>query len=232
MKQALILSCEHGGNVVPPEYAALFRTQKSVRALAGHRGMDTGALALAEALSGQLEAPLYSATVTRLLVDLNRSVGHRRFFSEFSRLLDGPARDRLIEAHYEPHRRRVTEAIRGTIDRGCRACHIAVHSFAPRLGSRERRADIGLLYDSGRLPEQAFCARWLRNLRIADSTLRVRRNYPYLGKTDGFTTHLRRIFGPERYIGIELEVNQRLLRHAPSDTARLLVQSLADTLAA
>jgi len=232
LKQVLILSCEHGGNAVPPEYAALFHTQRSVKALAGHRGMDAGALALAEALSSQLKAPLYSATVTRLLVDLNRSVGHRRFFSEFSRFLDQPARDCLIEAHYEPHRRRVTEAISSTVDRGCRVCHIAVHSFAPRLGSRERRADIGLLYDSGRLPEQAFCARWQRNLRTANSSLRLRRNYPYLGKSDGFTTHLRRLFGPRRYIGIELEVNQRLLRHAPSNTARLVAQSLADTLAA
>jgi hypothetical protein len=35
-------------------------------------------------------------------------------------------------------------------------------------------------------------------------------NYPYLGKADGFTTSLRHQF-QERYIGIELELNQKLL---------------------
>ena len=34
-------------------------------------------------------------------------------------------------------------------------------------------------------------------------------NYPYLGKADGFTTSLRQEF-QERYIGIELELNQKL----------------------
>jgi hypothetical protein len=38
---------------------------------------------------------------------------------------------------------------------------------------------------------------------------RIRMNYPYLGKADGFTTSLRQEF-QEQYIGIELELNQKL----------------------
>jgi hypothetical protein len=38
--------------------------------------------------------------------------------------------------------------------------------------------------------------------------LRVRSNYPYLGKGDGFTSFLRKRHGSSQYIGIELEVNQ------------------------
>lgn len=34
-------------------------------------------------------------------------------------------------------------------------------------------------------------------------------NYPYLGKADGFTTSLREEF-QEQYIGLELELNQKL----------------------
>lgn len=230
MKRELILSCEHGGNAVPPEYAALFSSQRAVKALAGHRGADIGALGLAEALAERLDAPLFAATVSRLLVDLNRSVGHPRLLSEFSRVLGETARRRLIAAHYDPHRDRVIEAIRGAVDQGCCVYHVAVHSFTPRLGSCERNADIGLLYDPVRPLERAFCARWRRHLRTADGALRVRRNYPYLGKTDGFTTHLRRQFGPGSYLGIELEVNQRLLRRAPRDTAGLIADSLASAL--
>ena len=38
--------------------------------------------------------------------------------------------------------------------------------------------------------------------------LRVRRNYPYTGKSDGLTAYLRRRFDADRYLGIELEINQ------------------------
>jgi len=37
----------------------------------------------------------------------------------------------------------------------------------------------------------------------------VRRNYPYTGKSDGFTAYLRRRFPADAYIGIELEINQK-----------------------
>jgi hypothetical protein len=42
----------------------------------------------------------------------------------------------------------------------------------------------------------------------------VRRNYPYAGKGDGLTAHLRRRFPPGAYVGIELEVNQAIVRAA------------------
>jgi hypothetical protein len=42
----------------------------------------------------------------------------------------------------------------------------------------------------------------------------VRRNYPYAGKGDGLTAHLRRCFPPSAYVGIELEVNQTIVRVA------------------
>ena len=41
--------------------------------------------------------------------------------------------------------------------------------------------------------------------------LRVRRNYPYAGKGDGLTSHLRVRFTPGDYVGIELEVNQGIV---------------------
>ena len=49
-----------------------------------------------------------------------------------------------------------------------------------------------------------------KNLHAHLSDQRIRMNYPYLGKADGFTTSLRHQF-QERYIGIELELNQELL---------------------
>jgi hypothetical protein len=39
----------------------------------------------------------------------------------------------------------------------------------------------------------------------------VRFNYPYRGVNDGFTTANRRVFAPQEYLGVEIEVNQKLL---------------------
>jgi hypothetical protein len=50
-----------------------------------------------------------------------------------------------------------------------------------------------------------------RELSQALPHLRVRRNRPYRGTSDGLTTHLRRRFAAKDYAGIELELNQALL---------------------
>ncbi len=90
--------------------------------------------------------------------------------------------------------------------------HISSHSFTPELNGKVRRADVGLLYDPGRRGEAELCARWkavARGNRAPE--LRVRRNYPYAGKGDGLTSHLRRRFPRGAYVGIELEVNQSIV---------------------
>jgi predicted N-formylglutamate amidohydrolase len=72
-----------------------------------------------------------------------------------------------------------------------------------------RNADIGLLYDPARRGEAELCRRWQARLRASAPELKVRRNYPYAGKSDGFTTYLRRRFPAKVYVGIELEINQK-----------------------
>jgi hypothetical protein len=66
-----------------------------------------------------------------------------------------------------------------------------------------------LLYDPRRRDERVFCERWGRLLAQRIAPLRVRRNYPYRGYDDGLTTALRRRFPADRYIGVEIEVNQK-----------------------
>jgi predicted N-formylglutamate amidohydrolase len=211
---ALLLTCEHGGNRVPREYAYLFAGAKARRALAGHPGCDLGALPLARALARDLDAGLVYWTTTRLLVEPNRSPGHPGLFSEFSRRLDPAARKAVLERYYAPHRERVLAAVESRCANVGLVCHVGVHSFTPVLGGRRRTADIGLLYDPARRYEAAVCAVWQRALLRCDPTLHVRRNYPYRGDADGLTTALRRRFPADRYIGIELETNQVLLAGA------------------
>lgn len=227
-QDALLLTCEHGGARIPRPYQHLFQSRAARRALDGHRGCDLGALSVARRLSRTLGAPLRASTVSRLLVDLNRSVGHPRLWSEFSRCLDLEERERLLSRYYFPHRDGVESWIEAHRRRGQRVLHVGVHSFAPRIEGHLRTADVGLLYDPERRAERLVCREWKRALADVDPALRVRRNYPYLGKSDGLVTHLRRVFDESQYVGIELELNQALLstRAGLERASRASVRSL------
>ena len=207
MADRLLITCEHGGNEVPPEYAPLFAGHEEV--LATHRGYDPGALELARQIATRFNASLHFATTTRLLVELNRSAHHRRLFSEFAASLDASARGELLDRFYRPYRAAVESAIADEVSRRHRVLHVSVHTFTPVLDGVVRTADIGLLYDPARPLERAFCDAWRDALRAARNDLCVRRNYPYLGKSDGLTTFLRTRFDAGVYAGVELEVNQK-----------------------
>lgn len=232
MKLALILTCEHAGNDVPREYASLFQGRR--RLLRSHRGYDPGALDLARHLARYLKTPLLAATVTRLLVELNRSLHHRALFSDCVASLDSRARAKVLEQHYHPHRRKVLSAIQSAVARDATALHISVHTFTPRRNGQLRTADVGLLYDPARRGERNFCERWRKELLARRPALRVRRNYPYLGKADGLTTFLRRQFPARQYLGIELEVNQRWVPATAQwkNLQQIVAQSLAASLQA
>ena len=208
-RETLLVTCEHGGSRIPPAYRSRFRRAR--RLLASHRGYDPGASTMAKALAHRLGGTLVVATVSRLLVDLNRSLGHPRVFSEITRNLSVGKRAAIVERYYLPHRRAIEHWVECAVAQGHRVIHIASHSFTPELDSRVRRADVGLLYDPARESEVALCAGWKAAIRARDPSLAVRRNYPYAGKADGLTRHLRRRFAGDAYVGIELEINQRIV---------------------
>lgn len=226
----LLLTCEHGGNRIPPRYRALFTGHEAL--LAGHRGWDPGALDWARALSRRLDAKLIEARVSRLLVDLNRSPHHPALFSPLTRGLGAAERDAILERYYLPHRTGVEAWIAERIRRGGGVLHVAVHSYTPVLDGRERNADIGLLYDPQRPRERRLCLAWQDALQARDATLRVRRNYPYRGNADGFTTHLRRRFSARGYLGVELEISQGLLSRPPTPLVGAIATALIATLGA
>lgn len=202
-----LISCEHGGNRIPQRYRPLFRG--FVSTLHSHRGYDRGAMSMARELARALDAPLLAATTSRLLIDLNRSVGHPHLYSDATRHAPAAVRREILQRCYLPYRNKVEAAIAGEVDRGSRVIHISSHSFTPVLDGQVRTADIGLLYDPSRAPERELCNRWQASLKTLAPDLAVRRNYPYTGKSDGFTAYLRRRFPASAYLGIELEINQK-----------------------
>ncbi len=204
-----LVTCEHGGQRIPVRYRNCFEGCEAV--LQSHRGYDAGALSMARAMARQLGAPLIYSTISRLLVDLNRSPGHPRLHAEAIRRLPADSRQRILDRYYRPFRARAEAAIVRALARGKRVIHLSSHSFTPVLDGAVRNVDVGLLYDPARTGEAVLCEAWLACLKAREPELRLRRNYPYSGRSDGFTAYLRRRFPAGDYIGVELEINQAIV---------------------
>ena len=206
-RREFLVTCEHGGNRIPARYRNSFVGHETL--LQSHRGFDFGALDVAREMAQTLGATLIFSTISRLLVDLNRSPAHPRLHAEWVRRLPESCRQRILIDYYQPYRARAEAAIMHALASGKRVIHLSSHSFTPELDGVVRRADIGLLYDPSRSAESSWCARLKQLLAARRPDLTIRKNYPYLGKTDGFTTALRKKWKGTVYLGIELEVNQR-----------------------
>jgi predicted N-formylglutamate amidohydrolase len=164
---------------------------------------------------------LVAATVSRLLVELNRSLGHRQLFSERTRALPPRVRRQILAEYYEPYRAEVERRVRHGVQAGRRVVHFSAHTFTPVRDGVERATDVGLLYDPKRAFERRLCERWSEVLGERIAPLRVRRNYPYRGYDDGLPRALRSRFPEERYLGIEIEVNQKHPLHGGPRWRRL-----------
>ena len=184
---------------------------------------------MARALTRAFGAPLVTSTISRLVIDLNRSIGHPQLFSAATRGAPAKVREKIVAQYYCPYRAQVERLVRQSVSRGQRVIHISSHSFTPDLDGMVRSADVGLLYDPGRHDEAGLCALWKASLAAFAPELQVRRNYPYAGKGDGLTSHLRRRFPRGAYVGIELEVNQGIVFAAGrrwTALRRVLIESL------
>ncbi len=204
----IVLTCEHGGNKVPGPLRQQF--QNATETLASHRGWDPGALPLAKRFASEQRMPqLYFSDVSRLIVELNRSIGHPKLFSEFTRELPDETKASLIENYWTPHRDQVQKTIASHVNHGDIVVHLSVHTFTQFFGEEVRTTDIGLLYDPKRDLEKTVCSLWRNELQQYNPDWKIRRNDPYKGNSDGFTTYLREQFPAAQYLGLELEVCQK-----------------------
>ncbi len=229
---ALIVSCEHATNHLPDQYRPFLAG--CVEQLNSHKGFDQGALDFAGLLAARFSVPLYAGIVTRLLVDLNRSLAnHRTPPIPFGYDLPFALQQEILSRYYHPYRRQVEEAIESNLGHDKTVLHLSVHSFTPVMNDVPRTADIGFLYDPRRPREKEFCGKWRARLAARDERRRLRRNYPYRGISDGFVTALRKKYPEDRYLGIELEINQIYLEERQGEWLRLqqqLLESFAEVM--
>jgi len=158
-----IITCEHGGNRIPAPYRRLFRGQRAL--LDSHRGYDPGSLVMAKALASACRAPLVASTVSRLLIDLNRSIGHPQLFSAVTRAAPAQTRAQIVERYYRPHRVQVERFV------GQQQLHLFEFRDG-RIASYREYLDFGqVLLQLGVSPEglhRALSKKLARTLTAAD----------------------------------------------------------------
>lgn len=214
----LMLTCEHASNKLP----AAFKKAVPAEVLKTHRAYDIGAVQVFRKLVKFAKPEFYcEGKFSRLFVDLNRTITNKSAFSEYYDALE--ARDKSAAkkakvqatAYWQEYRAAIEKFVDSALKPKTRAArsepeivHLGIHSFTPVLNGKVRNADIGILYDPTRPQERAYANVIKAEIKRLYPAMKVRFNYPYKGTSDGLTTTLRKKFG-QRYVGIEIEINQK-----------------------
>jgi predicted N-formylglutamate amidohydrolase len=187
----VVLVCDHASNWVPPSLKGLGLPPGE---LERHIAWDPGALELARLLSNRLDAPLVHATVSRLVLDVNRDPTHpgsvvtRSEDTEIpgNHAISAEDRARRVQSIYEPYHRTLDAVIEQCVARDPEPQIVSVHSFTPVYRKEQRPWHIGVLSgDDKRLSQP------LLELLRADGEFCVGDNQPY-APTDGVYHTLHR----------------------------------------
>ena len=220
----LMLTCEHASNKLP----AAFKKAVPVEVLKTHRAYDIGACSVFRKLVKFAKPEFYcEGKFSRLFVDLNRTITNKSAFSEYYDALEASNKTAAEKAkaqataYWQEYRTAIEKFIASSLSspkqtssktRAAKSepeiVHLGIHSFTPVLNGKVRSTDIGILYDPSRPQERAYAKVIKDEIKRLYPAMKVRFNYPYKGTSDGLTTTLRKKIGP-RYVGIEIEINQK-----------------------
>ena len=211
----LMLTCEHASNRLP----AAFKKAVPADVLKTHRAYDIGAVHVFRKLVKFAKPEFYcEGKYSRLFVDLNRTITNKSAFSEYYEQLDKATASKVkaqATTYWNEYRTVIEKFVETALKSKTRIeksepaiVHLGIHSFTPELNGKVRNTDIGILYDPSRPQERAYANVIKEEIKRLYPAMKVRFNYPYKGTSDGLTTTLRKKFGP-RYVGIEIEINQK-----------------------
>ncbi|OWV09467.1 N-formylglutamate amidohydrolase [Fibrobacter sp. UWB5] len=220
----LMLTCEHASNKLP----AAFKSAVPAEILKTHRAYDIGACSVFRKLVKFAKPEFYcEGKFSRLFVDLNRTITNKSAFSEYYEAFEASDKSAAEKAkaqataYWQEYRAAIEKFVASSLSSPKRTAsktraakpapeivHLGIHSFTPVLNGKVRCTDIGILYDPSRPLERAYANVIKDEIKRLYPAMKVRFNYPYKGTSDGLTTTLRKKIGP-RYVGIEIEINQK-----------------------
>lgn len=219
--------CEHAANAFPDPWGTLGLDAAQRQT---HIAWDPGALGLARALAHDLDATLVTATVSRLIYDLNRpphAAGAMAAHSEIHAIpgnanLTPEARAERTAAIYLPFHARLRSEIALRLARGVAPILVTVHSFTPIYHGQPRAVELGVIHDA-----DPRLARAVLHEAAARTTLDVRLNEPY-SAADGVTHTLALQATPMGLANVMLEIRNDLI--ATPDAQRAMAATLAEVL--
>ena len=202
----ILLVCEHATNFIPARFKDLGLTPTQLQS---HIAWDPGAIETAEAMAEILDAPLISATISRLIYDCNRppdSATAMPLTSE-NQIIPGnvdlaeTSKQQRVTNYYRPFEAALSERV---VLMGM-PLMITVHSFTPVFLGEQRQVEIGVLHDEDSRFADAFLQQTL-----TDSRFNIQRNQPY-APTDGVTHTLTHHALPHGLTNVMLEIRNDLI---------------------
>ena len=206
----IVCVVDHASNAVPADIALGIPD----RLLHEHIALDIGTEAIAEILARDHAIPAHIAAVSRLVCDLNREEEAAGLVPESSDGHPIPGnigadREARLARFHRPYHTALAEWLAAAEP----ALILSLHSFTPRLASREeaRPWEVGVLYNADdRAARIAIPLLEAQGLNVGD-------NLPYSGRDLNYTMN-RHAEGEGRpYLGIELRQD---LVQTPEDHAR------------
>lgn len=209
LKFQYLFSTEHATHWIP---SGLIEKNPQLKALQKtHQGYDLGVLEIANWLSRDLQATHIEGTISRLVIDLNRSVNHSQLFGPATQSLSLLDKKQIIRHYWEPYFQRLVKELK----KGAKINEmrwLSVHSFTPTWNHRSRRVDIGILDDLTHPKQREFSLTLQAALRRQLPSFKIYLNEPYRGFTDAIVHPVNRQIRTTHAFGICLEINQRHLQ--------------------
>lgn len=183
-KAPVVLVVDHASNAIPERWGTLGLDDAAREA---HIAWDPGALPVARVMSRLLDAPLIHATVSRLVLDLNRPLSSSTLIPSISETTEIPGNRNLspddralrVASVYEPYHAAVDDLVERQAARCSKAGHptiavVAIHTFTPVYRGVARDLQLGVLFD-----RDERLGRAMLDALSADSQIRVAANQPY-----------------------------------------------------
>jgi predicted N-formylglutamate amidohydrolase len=179
-RSPFVLVCDHASNRIPDRYEGLGLT--AIDRLR-HIAWDPGALAVSLAMVRLLDCPLIHSTVSRLVIDCNRTYGAPDLIAPLSEETEVPGnhqvgdneRRRRIADFHEPFHAAIDAVLDARAAAGQQTILVAMHSFTPVYKGVARPWPIGLVHGL----DTTFSRAVFNALKAADPALNVGWNEPY-----------------------------------------------------
>ncbi len=209
-KGGFVLACEHASNFIPPQFENL---GLGCDVLQSHVAWDPGALAVAEVISAQLDAPLVAQRISRLVYDCNRPPTSDSAMPAKSEIFDIPGnvdlsptqRQARIDQYYVPFQQTLATRIDEHIENNSPPVLMTIHSFTPTYQGMKRDLDIGVLHDR----DSRFADELLNSLGH-ENCFKIARNAPY-GPADGVTHTLVQHALPRGLMNVMIEIRNNII---------------------